>query len=147
MADMQPAPVEPTEGEKLVAAGVYVMLGGSPVRIVVDNRAVVALEARWGSLMALGTELEKGADGKMFTVITDVLTATARDLPAGVEVIDLMDLSLMGEYAEKVLDAFKQAGLWSQEGNGRGPGTGRSRGGGSSTRSSGPVGSRRRSGG
>lgn len=148
MENEQAQVVDPTEGEKLVAPGVHVMLGGARVRIVVDNRAVVALEARWGSLMALAGELEKGAEGRMYTAITDILAASARGVPPGLDVVDLMDLSRMQEYADAVMVAFKQAGLWSDSPNGGGPArTGRSAGVGSTTPRSSPSGStRRRSG-
>ena len=146
--DNERAPVEPTEGEKLAHAGVYVTLGGSPVRIVMDARALKALEAKYGSLLNLGSALEKGGeDAPVFTLLVDCLTAMARGLPPHVEVVDLVDLDRMTEYGEKLLEAFKLSGLWSADPNGRGPATGRSSGRRSNTRASSRSGARKTSSG
>lgn len=141
------ASVEPTEGEKLLAAGVFVMLGGSPVKLIIDGRAVVTLEAKYGSILALGEKLQLGERGPFYSVIIDVLSAAARGLPPGIDVAELVDLSpeAMADYGEKIMAAFKQAGMWSNgQGNGAGPTTGRSPGSGSTMRRSSASGSRQR---
>lgn len=123
----------PTEGQRLVAAGAEVDLGGTMVRIRFDNRALVELERRWGSLKAFVAELEKGQEGRMFTCLSDAISACVRDLPA--DPIDLMEPARFGEYAEAVLAAFEEAMpsvTEADRGNGRGP-KGPSRGAGSSS--------------
>lgn len=110
-------------GQKLAAQGIPVILGGSPMRLRVDNLAVIELEARWGSLKALGDELAKGTQGKMFTAVRDILAACIRDIP--VDVAELMDLTRLAEYAEAITAAFEEAGLvgGNGQGNPEGPTT------------------------
>lgn len=147
MEQREDASVEPTEGEKLLAAGVFVVLGGSPVKLVIDGRAVVTLEAKYGSILALGEKLQLGERGPFYSCVIDVLAAAARGLPPGIDVAELVELSpqAMSDYAEKILAAFKQAGMWRNgQGNGAGPMTGRSPGSSSTTRRSSASGSRQR---
>ena len=107
-------PSRTTAGQKLAGQGSHVTLAGQRYDFVVDNRAVVTLEAKWGSMMALGRELEKGVEGKMFTAITDLLAACVRGLPAGTEVVDLMEFSEMENYSHAVLEAMEATGLYEQ---------------------------------
>lgn len=97
------------QGPKLLGKGTEVVLGGAPVRLIFDNRALVQLEREWGSLKAFADELQKGQDGKMFTCISSAIAASARGLPAQVDPVDLIDVSRIIEYAEAITVAFEEA--------------------------------------
>lgn len=101
--------VQEDEGPKLVAKGATVVLGGSPVKIRFDNRALVEIERRWGSIAAYGAELQKGEQGRMFTCIQDGLVAGVRGLPPGIEPEDLIDPARALEYIEAISTAFQEA--------------------------------------
>jgi hypothetical protein len=97
------------EGPALVARGTKINLGGSMVEVRFDNRALVELERRWGSLSAYTDELNKGHQGKMFTCITDAIAATVRGLPKGIDPIDLIDVTRSREYLDAIAEAFMEA--------------------------------------
>jgi hypothetical protein len=122
--------------QQLRARGTTVDLGGSPVKIVIDWSAVEALETEWGSLKAWGTELQKRQDGRMFRCVGDGIAACVRDLP--VPARSLMDLGRLAEYAEALMAALVESGLWKldeegAEGNAEGATTAPSPGSSSST--------------
>lgn len=98
---------EPNEGPKLVANGATILLGGSPVRIVFDQRAFVEIEKRWGSLSAYWNEIQKGIEGKLFTCVADAIAATVRGMP--VDPVSLMDTRRLVEYARVIGPAFLEA--------------------------------------
>lgn len=150
MEQLNGASVEPTEGEKLLSAGVFVELGGSPVRLIIDGRAVVTLEAKYGSIFALAEKMRQGANGPIYSCVVDVLTAAAQDMPPGVDIARLVDLgpAAMADYIDKITAAFKQAGMWGNgQGNAGGPKMGRSNGGPTTMPRSLSSGSRRRNSG
>ncbi len=95
------------EGPKLVANGSWVNLGGSRVQVVFDNRALVEIERRWGSLNAFAKELRKGDEGKIYTCVSDAIAATVRNLP--VDPVDLIDPSRVLEYVIAIGAAFREA--------------------------------------
>lgn len=132
----KPRTKTPSDGQKLLARGTTVMLGGSPVTVRADWEAVEALELEWGSMRAWAAELKKGGHGGFFRAVGSGITACVRDLPVAPR--SLMDLSLVAEYAEALNAAFKEAGLWKEdeEGNPPGPTTAPSPGNGSSTSTS-----------
>lgn len=129
----------PTPGQRLAGKRSYVTLGGERYPFVVDVRSVIALEAKYGSMQALGVELEKGAHGKMFTAVTDLLSACVRELPPGVDVVDLMQFDQFESYGAVVLQGLEATGLYvppEQQGNGSGNGSAPMRGQPTGTRSS-----------
>ena len=103
----------PNIAQQLRARGTTVTLGGSPVKLIVDWGAIEELEAKWGSVKAWGAELQKGVDGALFRCVGDGISACARNLP--VDARSLMDLGKLEEYADALMAAFVESGLWKQD--------------------------------
>lgn len=90
------------------------------MRLRVDWAAVEMLEAQWGSLADWVAELQKGSKGAMFRAVGDGVAACARDLP--VDARSLMDLARITEYAEALMAALIESGLWKDDDEGNPPG-------------------------
>lgn len=111
---------KPGIGQQLRAKGARIDLGGTMVTLRVDWEAIEALESGWGSLKAWAEALQRGAEGPMFRAVGDGVAACARDVP--VPARSLMDPGRATEYAEALLTALVESGLWKEDAEGNSPG-------------------------
>lgn len=92
------------------------------VRLRIDWEAIETLEQQWGSLRAWAETLQRGDRGPMFRAVGDGVAACVRDLPVPAK--SLMDLPRLGEYADGLMAALTESGLWTEDadpGNPEGP--------------------------
>ena len=98
-----------TEAQRLVASGIPLTLtDGRTVTLRYDMRALVEIEKAFGSLDKMQDALGEGAP---------VLTSTVKVLAAGLtregftadSLVDLLDVSKLAEYAEKMQEALAEA--------------------------------------
>ena len=109
-----------TIAAQLRARGTKVDLGGTKIRLIFTWDAIEELERDWGTLGKWVQEVQSGAEGAMFRAVGAGVAACVTDLP--VPTRSLMELGRIGEYAEALVAALAESGLWMEDAEGNAEG-------------------------
>lgn len=120
-------PREVTEGQRVVALGAHVEIGGERLRLRFDYEALEAIEDEFGSLYAFSDALDQGFHGRLLKLVRAGLAAGLRHTGMPAEVVleclqPPIGPEILGQYHAAVTAAWVEAFPVPKESKGKGEG-------------------------